>query len=142
MMDNERYQAELRVLRLKLPSNVYRFMDMGTYHPYVVMAARSNAGNVYTLRIDLSQFPMNIPKVFVTRMLYSKRGEALDSPSASMHTLSSENGWTRICHYGTASWTPYVSVYKIYVKCRLWIEMYELHLKTGKPIDYYLSHQA
>ncbi|MCR4826344.1 MAG: hypothetical protein K5882_05260 [Bacteroidales bacterium] len=142
MMDNERYQAEQMVLRAKLPANAYRFMDMGTAHPYILMAARTNKGNVYTLRIELSQFPTFIPKAFVTKMLYSKDGQALDDPSSSMHTLSSEKGWTRICHYGSASWNPYVSIYKIYVKCRLWLEMYELHLKTGKHIDYYLKHQA
>ena len=67
---------------------------------------------------------------------------AMNSPSASMHTLSSENGWTRICHYGCNSWTPNVSLYKVYIKCRLWLEMYETHLRTGKPIDYYLNHQS
>ena len=141
-MDNDRYQAELRVLRAKLPSNAYRFMEWGTSHPYVLMAARTNAGNVYTLRIELSDFPSDIPKVFVTKMLHAKNGHALDSPSAAMHTLSSENGWTRICHYGTNSWVPYVSLYKVYIKCRLWLEMYELHLQTGNPIDHYLKHQS
>ena len=140
MIDNERYQAELMVLR-KLPANAYRFMNMNTSSPFVVMAARTNSGNVYTLRIELSAFPNNIPKAFVTKMLYSKNGAALDSPSAAMHTLDSEHGWTRICHYGSVAWNPYVSIYKVYVKCRLWLEMYELHLKTGKTIDYYLKHQ-
>lgn len=142
MIDNERYQAEQMVLRAKLPSSAYRFMDMNTSHPYIVLAARTNAGNVYTLRIELAEFPTDVPRAFVTKMLYSKRGERLDSPSAAMHTLSSEHGWTRICHYGSNSWNPYVSVYKIYVKCRLWLEMYELHLKTGRNIDYYLKHQS
>lgn len=141
MIDNERYQAELMVLRHKLPSSAYRFMDMNTSHPYIVMAARTNAGNIYTLRIELAEFPTDIPRAFVTKMLYTRTGTAMDSPSASMHTLTSEHGWTRICHYGNASWTPYVSIYKIYVKCRLWLEMYELHLKTGKNMDYYLKHQ-
>lgn len=140
-MDKERYQAEQIVLQRKLPSNAYKFMDMNTSHPYILLAARTNAGNVYTLRIELSQFPTQIPKAFVTKMLYAKDGHALTSASASMHTLSSENGWTRICHYGSDSWTPYVAIYKIYIKCRLWLEMYELHLKTGKPMDYYLKHQ-
>jgi hypothetical protein len=141
MMDRERYQAEQMVLRAKLPSNAYRFLDMDTYHPYIVLAARTNAGNIYTLRIELSDFPTNIPRVFVTRMLYSYSGTPLDSPSMSMHTLSSERGWTRICHYGPNAWTPYVSIYKVYVRCRLWLEIYELHLKTGKPMDYYLKHE-
>ena len=142
MMDNSRYQAEIRVLQNKLPSNLYKFMDMATSAPYVIMAARTNRGNVYTLRIELKDFPTSIPKVFVQKMLYTKTGMAMNSCSASMHTLTSENGWTRICHYGNNAWTPGVSIYKVYVKCRLWLEVYEQHLKTGKPFDYYLAHQS
>ena len=141
-MDNSRYQAEIRVLQSKLPSNLYKFMDMGTSTPYVIMAARTNRGNIYTLRIELRDFPTSIPKVFVQKMLYTKAGEPMNNCSASMHTLTSENGWTRICHYGNNAWTPGVSIYKVYVKCRLWLEVYEQHLKTGKPLDYYLAHQA
>ncbi|MBQ3289217.1 MAG: hypothetical protein IJH50_07395 [Kiritimatiellae bacterium] len=107
-----------------------------------MMAARTNRKNIYTLYIPLDGFPESMPKVFVTRMLLSRSGEKLDSPSASMHTLQSENGWTRLCHYGSNSWTSDVSLYKIYIKCRLWLEMYELHLQTGNDIDYYLSHQS
>ena len=142
MMDAERYACELQVLQKKLPPNLYRFMDMDTAEPYLVAGARTNRGNVYTLRIELADFPLRLPKVFVTRMLADCNGHPLDSSSASMHTLPSENGRTRLCHYGVDSWTPMVSLYKIYVKCRLWLEMYELHLQTGHPIDYYLNHQA
>ena len=117
-------------------------MDMATSAPYVIMAAKTNRGNIYTLRIELRDFPTSIPKVFVQKMLYTKAGEPMNNCSASMHTLTSENGWTRICHYGSNAWTPGVSIYKVYVKCRLWLEVYEQHLKTGKPLDYYLAHQS
>ncbi len=142
MMNYERLQAEKNVLARKLPSNLYVFKDMNTSKPYILMAARTNRGNVYTLRVELQSFPQEIPKVFITKMLYSKNGNALSGASAAMHTLSSENNNTRICHYGPNSWTVGVSIYKIYVKCRLWLEMYELHLQTGNNIDYYLNHQS
>lgn len=141
-MDNNRYAAELAVLQQRLPSSSYRFFGIGTAAPYLRIGARTNSGNVYTLHYDLSDFPMSVPKVFVTKMLKSKGGEIMDDASAAMHTLPSENNWTRICHYGYGSWTPGVSLYKVYVKCRLWLEMYEAHLRTGHPIDYYLNHQA
>lgn len=141
MMKFNRYKAEQEVLEAKLPSNIYRFMDMDTPMPYLVMAARTNSGNIYTLRIELDMFPENIPKVFVTKMLYDCNFNPLDSPNSSMHTLNSENGCTQICHYGGSSWTNRVSLYKVYIKCRLWLEMYEAHLSTGEPIDYYLKHQ-
>lgn len=141
-MDRERYLAELAVLKSRLPENIFRFCGMETSEPYIMMAAVTNSKNIYTLKIELGTFPMSVPKVFVTQMLKNKNGEDLDSCSASMHTLQSEHGWTRICHYGSASWNPYVSIYKIYVKCRLWLEMYEAHLRTGHLIDYYLNHQG
>lgn len=141
MMTNERKQREDEVLSRKMPSNAYKFIGLDTGKPMLVIAAKTNRGNIYTLRIELDNFPNEIPKVFVNKMLYDKRGNALDDCSASMHTLSSEGGRTRICHYGYDSWTPRVSLYKVYIKCRLWLEMYELHLANGKPIDHYLNHQ-
>ncbi len=141
MISNERLELEKSVLARKLPSNAYRFIDIGKSKPYLVIAAKTNRGNIYTLRIELDEFPNEIPKAFITKMLYTKQGDQMNGCSASMHTLSSEYGYTRICHYGNSSWTPNVALYKVYVKCRLWLEMYELHLDNGKPIDYYLNHQ-
>ena len=50
MMDDKRLAAEKQVLSAKLPSNSYRFMDMETSCPYIVLAAQTNGGNIYTLR--------------------------------------------------------------------------------------------
>lgn len=141
-MTKERYQLEVRVLENYFPSNAFLFKDMWGDEPYLLMAAKTNSGTIYTIRIDLNGFPNSLPKAFVTKMLKKKDGKILDSASHSMHTLTSEHGYTRICHYGSNSWTPNVSLYKVYIKCRLWLEMYELHLKTGKDISYYLSTQA
>ena len=141
MMNQKRKETELKVLQKELPDNIYRFLDMETDHPYLAIAAKTNAGNLYTLKIELADFPESVPRVFVTRMLYDADSEPLDGPSSSMHTLQSENGCTQICHSGNDSWTNMVSLYKIYIKCRLWLEIYEEHLRTGEPIDHYLTHQ-
>ncbi|MDE6206886.1 MAG: hypothetical protein K2M55_03665 [Muribaculaceae bacterium] len=142
MIDSTRQQMETQVLNHYLPATAYRFMDIGTSQPYLMMGMLTNSGKTYTIRIDLAHFPESVPEVYVTKMLYTKQGTAMDSPSASMHTLSSKYGFTRICHYGSNSWSPRVSLYKIFIKCRLWVEIYELHLKTGRPMDYYLNHQS
>lgn len=144
-MDNDRFQAELAVLSRKIPDNAFRFFNMepgssGT--PYLRIGAITNNGRIYTLHIDLSRFPESIPPVYVTRMLRTKNGEEMSCASCSMHTLTSDNGWTQICHYGYRDWTPAVSLFKVYVRCRLWLDMYEAHLITGKPIDYYLIHSS
>ena len=143
-MDKDRYNAERSLLARKFPANAFRFFNMeegASGEQYLRIGARTNSGNVYTLHMSLDGFPFAQPKVFVTRMLKDSKGNDMNSASSAMHTLTAERGWTRICHYGPASWTPAVSLYKVYVKCRLWLEMYEAHLRTGKPLDYYLNHQ-
>lgn len=141
MMTEKRMKAELKVLEERLPSNIYRFVGLDTPDPRLMIAARTNRGNVYTLKIELDEFPERVPRVFVTEMLYDSEAKPLDEPNSSMHTLRSEDHHTRICHYGVNAWTDRVSLYKVYIKCRLWLEMYEEHLETGKPIDFYLKHQ-
>ena len=142
MMDAQRLQMEKMVLARKLPSSAYVFKDMGTSNPYVVIGAITNSKNVYTIRIDLDSFPNSVPKAFVTKMLLNKDGNRMDSASASMHTLTSEHGFMMMCSYGTKSWTRRVASGEVDIKCRLWLEMYEAHLRTGKNIDYFLNHQA
>ena len=143
MIDNDRMNAEVAVFNYnRVPQNIYRFMDMGTSKPWLAIAARTNKGNNYTLRIELDKFPNEIPKVFVTKMLTTRGGDPMSGVSASMHTLSSENGRTRICHYGSQAWNPRVTLFKIYAKCRLWLEAYEGHLATGRDLDHWLKHQA
>lgn len=141
MMDHRRLSMEQEVLSQYLTPNLYKFHNTGTPKEHIVMAARTNRRNVYRLYIDLARFPLQKPLVYVAQSLKDKYGRDLPEYSASMHTLGKhpENGWTQICHYG--AWNPDVSIYKIYIKCRLWLEMYELHLQTGKPMDYYLNHQ-
>ena len=141
-MDQKRYRLEYAVLANRLGENLFKFFNVGRADAYLVAGARTNRGNIYTLRIELGDFPNDVPEVYVTKMLCDRRGNPLDSPSAEMHVLPAKNGLTRICHYGRESWTPKVSLFKVYVKCRLWLEMYELHLQTGHHIDYYLNHQS
>ena len=140
-MDDKRLAAEKRVLASKLPSNSYRFMDMETDNPYIVMAGKTNNGNIYTIRIDLKYFPNKKPEAFVRKMLLTKSGEPMSGASSTMHTLTSKYGFTQICHYADSAWTPMVSIYKVYIKCRLWLEVYEMHLKTGNNMDYYLNSE-
>ena len=139
-MTLDRINAEANLLNRKLPKDVWRFQEMTTDHPYLVVAAKTNRGNLYTIRIELRDFPQSIPEAFVVKRLKDWQGN--DIPfSAEMHFLGYKNGMSRICHYGNLSWTPGVSLYKVYIKCRLWLEMYEQHLATGNDIDYYLKHQ-
>ena len=140
-MERRRFEIERKVLAEHLGENLFKFFNVNSKDTYVEMCARTNRGNIYTLHAELANFPFDIPRVYVKRMLADRDGNALDTPSGAMHVLASKNGWTRICHYGSSSWTPRVSIFKVFMKCRLWLEMYELHLQTGRPIDFYLNHQ-
>ena len=142
MMTAGRYYAEVEALKLSLPPNMFKFCDMDSDLPYLKMAVVTNSRNIYTVRVDLDQFPESIPKVFVTQMLKSKDGRDLNSASHEMHTLGSEHGYTRICHYGSTSWSPNVALNKVYLKCRVWLEAYEAHLETGENISDYLGSQS
>lgn len=141
-MTTERLNLEKSVLQREMPLVQCVFKDLDTNAPYVLMPVKTNNGKIYTIRIDLAGFPNSLPHAFVTRMLCTKTGELMDCASASMHTLPTEHGYTRICHYGCESWNPMVSIFKVYVKCALWLNMYELHLRTGNTMDYYLNHQS
>lgn len=142
-MDNDRYLAELSVLSGRIPENAFRFFNVERFSlgkPYLRIGAVTNSGNLYTLHMDLDSFPESVPPVYVTQMLHTRSGEEMSMASGSMHILTSEHGWTRICHYSSNAWTPSISLFKVYIRCRLWLEMYEAHLLTGNPIDYYLKH--
>lgn len=141
MMNLQRLQAERAVLMKHLKPNTYQFTDMDTEHPYLIVGAMTNSGHVYTLKIMLEDFPYQIPPVCVMNPLKSKTGKKLLKPNAEMHVLGEIDGHTLICHYGYHSWKADVSLYKVFIKCRLWLEMYEEHLRTGRPIDYFLKHQ-
>ena len=140
-MTTERLNLEKSVLQREMPLVQCVFKDMNTSAPYVLMPVKTKNGKVYTIRIDLAGLPNDLPHAFVTKMLRTKNGELMDGASASMHTLPTEHGYTRICHYGYESWSPMVSLFKVYIKCAFWLNMYELHLRTGNPMDYYLNHQ-
>lgn len=141
VFDRQRFEAEVALLKRKLSPSVWRF-DLNKDRPILAMAIKTKSGNLYTIQIELASFPQSVPKVFVTKMLRDYNGNLMNEARHSLHTLPSEYGWTRICHYGSESWTPGVSLYKIYIKCALWLNIYEVHLKTGKPMEYYLKRQA
>ncbi|HRF93113.1 MAG TPA: hypothetical protein PLR58_06580 [Bacteroides graminisolvens] len=107
----------------------------------LTIALQTNSKKIYTVRIDLAEHPYAVPKVFITspKPLCDRLGNALLNASHPMHTLTGENGCTRICHYGPSQWHPGVYLYQVVVKVRIWLEVYENHLKTGYPLDKYLS---
>jgi ubiquitin-protein ligase len=125
-----------------LSEKAFRFLGFNTDKPYCVVAQQTNSGKVYTIKIDLSNnYPNNVPPAFIIspKPLLTRSGELMLGASHQMHTLTGEDGCVRVCHYGPQDWHPNVSLYKIVIKIRVWLEAYETHLKTGEPLSNYLA---
>ncbi|MDO9016923.1 MAG: hypothetical protein Q8S73_20340 [Deltaproteobacteria bacterium] len=105
---------------------------------------RTNAGNVYGVRVVLPpDFPDSQPDALICRPrpLPTLPGFSLHLTSAAMHTLEGDGqGNVRICHYSAERWAANISLYKVVMKVRFWLEAYEGHLRTGQSIDAFLKH--
>lgn len=120
----------------------FTFCNMNTSTPYLRIAARTNSGKVYVLRMELDNYPQKKPTVYVECMLRDCHGVLMDSASSSNHTLNSHTtyNWTQICHYHPEAWRPDMSLWMVYVRCVLWLNIYEQTLRTGRDMEYYLKH--
>jgi hypothetical protein len=112
---------------------------------------KTNVGNIYKLRVYVpSDFPNSLPDMVVISPypLKGYRGKDMkehgtqETPgvSVSMHTLGIRDGYLKICHYHYQNWLPNITLYKVVLKGRLWLEAMEGHKRTGQPIDAFLSH--
>lgn len=108
--------------------------------------ASSNSGRRYTLSIPIpTAFPSQRPAMYLTDPfpLCMADGRKVSSLGTShqMHTLApSLSGFVQICHWRDARWHAGIVLQKIFLKGLLWIEAYEQHLLTGRPIaDFVLT---
>ena len=141
-MDNQRKLLEEQVIRQYMGgTNSFEFGNLSTTTPYLRIAARTNSGKVYVLRMELRNYPATKPEAYVECMLKDCHGNKMESASSTNHTLSAHsNGWTQICHYHPDAWRPDMSLWMVYVRCVLWLNIYEQTLRTGKDMEYYLKH--
>lgn len=143
-MDNERRMIEEQIFRYYIQSDkAFAFGGIGTSNPYLRIAAQTNGNKVFVLRMDLNGYPERKPNVYVECMLKDRHGRNMDKPNPTNHTLTAHpNGWTQICHYNHVAWRPDLSLWLVYLKCVIWLNIYEQSLHSGHDIDYYLKHQG
>lgn len=144
-MDYHRKQLEEEVIREYMGKGTNSFVFGGLYTstPYLRIAAQTNSGNQYVLRMELSGYPYQKPDAYVECMLRDCHGNPMNKASISNHTLNPHsNGWTQICHYHPSAWRPDMSLWMVYVRCVLWLNIYEQTLRTGKDMEYYLKHMG
>ncbi len=142
-MDTERLNLEKAVIAHYMPnSNAYAF---GTENgvTYLRIVAQTNNRQMYVMRIETPGYPYTKPNAYVECMLRDHNGNLMNEASASNYTLSPHrNGWTQICHYHPSAWKPNMSLWMVYVRCVLWLNIYEQSLKNGRTIDSYLRHMS
>lgn len=106
---------------------------------------KTNSSKLYEIRIYIPpDYPNSIPSVVVLKptLLDHKGGDLrVQGMSTLMHTLENRDGYLTVCHYRPDRWQPHITLYKIIIKVRLWLEAYEGHRTTGKTMDDYLKHQ-
>lgn len=142
-MDQFRLNQEKAVISNYMNDNNYVFGDTWSECPYLRISARSNSGNIYILRIEMRNYPKEKPNAYVEMMLRDCHGNLMNSASSSNHTLTPHrNNWTQICHYHPDAWNENMSLWMVYTRCVLWLNIYEQTKRTGKDMDYYLGHMS
>jgi len=106
----------------------------------------TNGKNRYGLRLYVPpDMPNSVPSVVITSPnpvtdAYGKSLVEYDY-SGTMHLLSSQDGYPKICTYKSTHWNPNRTFYNVLMKVRIWLEALDGHKATGNPLDYYLKHQ-
>jgi ubiquitin-protein ligase len=140
-MTAERFNSEKIVLEKYFPRNV-NFVNIHSSTGYVEVGLKTQSGNIYKLKIEVNMdYPNSKPEVYVSYpgTLTDYYGNKMLSASQAMHTLFAKSDMTQICHTWDKNWTPKLTLYKVVMKARLWLEAYEGHKKTGNSIEYYLN---
>ncbi len=122
---------------------VYQYQSTDTYEASGTTS--SSSGKLYTLAIPIpSLFPQQRPPMYLTSPfpLHTASGSLVSSLGTShdMHTLTpSSAGQVQICHWRDDRWRSAIMLHKVFLKGLLWIEAYEQHLATGRPLAEFVS---
>lgn len=95
----------------------------------------------YTLRMYLpSDFPNSCPHLVVktSSKLRARNGFLLEEYPGDNHLGYTIDGYTGICHFRPNLWKGDNTLYQVFMKGLIWLEAYEAHLRTGRPLSQYL----
>jgi hypothetical protein len=126
--------------------SVYYCKADDTY--YAAGYALSSSGRSYRLYIPIpSNYPYQRPTMYITDpnplRMYDGSSVTAQGVSHQMHTLTpSSNGWVQVCHWRDARWHSNILLHKVFLKGLLWIEAYEQHLATGRPLAEFVRTMA
>lgn len=125
--------------------SVYHNNSADSYH--ASGTATANSGRQYRLYIPIPYgYPNERPPMYLTdpSPLRMADGTWISSLGVShqMHTLQPWNGWVQICHWRTPRWHSGILLAKVFLKGLVWIEAYEQHLATGRPLAEFVLTMA
>lgn len=125
---------------------VYRGSSDDTY--FASGTATANSGHRYHLYMPIPPlYPYQRPSLYVTDpnplRMFDGRPVSSFGVSHQMHTLTPHPaGWPQICHWRDARWHSGILLQKVFMKALIWIEAYEQHLATGRPLADFVSTMA
>ena len=142
-------QRQVNILRNQLRElkgfcESYRVMRRRTtFGMRVEVVVLLTRGKKYVLRVDLPpNFPNSCPSMFVIApdgILRRKDHSSLRFESRQDHILDSQHGYTRIAHFAPNHWFGNETLLQVIQKGLVWLEAYEMHLKQGYPINWFLQ---
>ncbi len=123
--------------------SVYWHKDTDTYE--ASGNTSSSSGKLYRLAIPIpGGYPQARPPMYIAypAPLYAANGTPISALGVShdMHTLApSSSGQVQICHWRDNRWHSRILLHKVFLKGLIWIEAYEQHLATGRPLAEFVS---
>ena len=142
-------QRQVSILRnqlreLKSFCESYRVMRRRTtFGMHVEVNVLLTMGKQYVLRVYLPpNFPNSCPSMVVIApdgILRRKDHSLLRFESRQDHVLDSQHGYTRIAHFPPNNWVGNETLLEVVQKGLVWLEAYEMHLKEGYPINWFLQ---
>jgi len=138
--EEQRYRLAFEKKNLEREMPQFRFHNLGPDDSYVEgVQGTSQSSRLFTLRLVLSAwYPDEEPLLLVTHphRLYKRHSFSStvndEGRSHAFHTWENgPGGFVSICH---GDWDPSRSWVGVMLKGCLWLEAYELYLKTGESI--------
>lgn len=143
-----RFAIEHQVLQREGFSQFSVYHDRSADNYYASGDATSSSGRRYRLYCRIpSGFPTERPQLYVTdpHPLLAADGTSISrlGVSHAMHTLTPhDTGWVQICHWRDSRWHSGILLQKVFLKAHIWIEAYEQHLATGRPLADFVRTMA
>ena len=101
---------------------------------------KTSRNNVYRLRILIGEnYPEQLPDLVVCASPKPMPKSSEWQGTHTTHTWPQKHGLLQICFYHPLCWTRENMLYQVFQKGKEWLDAYEKHLSTGKPMNELLS---